>query len=139
MRHPESINKASLRRGWSHTALRFGGTLTYKRLKQTTYDPEEGKVKEYWEEASTKYVRGQARQHELLASGGVIQSDDIWVLIPRDIFSKQEEEVDRPFPGVGDEVDIDGEEWVASLGGTLLWEFDPSETFFKIWLRRKTH
>lgn len=137
MTSPRTLNQTAIRRAWSHTANRFGGILTYKRYKGVSYDPEEGEVKEFWEEVDTRFVQGQGRQYEIAASGGLLRADDIWVLIPREIFTQQEEESRPPMPQSGDEVEIDGQEWLASLGGEIVWELDPSRTLFKIWLRRK--
>lgn len=136
MRTLESPARLAINRGWQYAANRFGGVLTYKRFKKMSYDPDTGEKKEFWEEPEVKHVRGQAKQNDIFVSGGVITSDDIWIMIPRDSFTQQDEEEKAPEPSLGDEVIIDDETWLTSIGGRVVWELDPSRSLFTIWLRR---
>jgi len=121
-----------------HLKVRVGKQVTYKRFKTYEYDPTSGTVPTFWETPSFKAVVGSV-SHDLIAvSGGLLMAGDRAIYFPKSAFTKQSGETSDPEPRPGDIVVIDGEEWGTDLGdGKTLWNLDPTETVFTVYLRRK--
>lgn len=123
-------------RAYNHLVARLSKTITYRRLKEIKYDPEEGETKVFWEEVEIKSILISASERARKMQGGLLQDGDLVAALRKDAFTKQDGETEDPVPKLGDEVEIDGVIWGLDLGGKIFLEKDPTEQVFFVGLRR---
>ena len=121
----------------TYTVMRLGTSIQYKRYKETTYDPETGETKVFWETPTFDALVGTVQISEIDASGGRLQEGDVAFLFKASEFTSQGAG-DNVEPTAGDEIVYDGDTYEVDLGsGQTLAKKDMTSTLYTVYARRR--
>lgn len=110
--------------------------VTYKRFKESTYDPDSGETKTWYETPSFTPIMGDVDSYTA-SNNADLKTNDKTLVFKQSEFTQQSGESDEPEPKPGDEIDIDGKTWTPDLDGNTLWREDTMQKLFKVFIRRK--
>ena len=118
-------------------ATRLGQSIQYKRYKETTYDPEAGETKVFWETPTFTALAGTVQTSEIDASAGRLQEGDIAFLFKASEFTSQGTG-DAAEPTAGDEIVYDDNTYEVDLGsGQTLFKKDMTGMLYTVYARRR--
>jgi len=114
---------------------RLGQEIVYKRFKETAYDWRTGGTASFWEQVNTKAIITEVEEESIRTGGGIFQRGDKRFTVLSSVFSSQAAD-DPGEPGLGDEIELDGEKYRVDLAGTAVVESDPTGTLLDIYARK---
>jgi len=109
--------------------------VTYKRIEDSTYDPDSGETKTWYEKPSFTPLMGEVDSYTA-ANNANLKTNDKTLVFKQSEFTQQSGESDTPEPKPGDEIEIDGKTWTPDLDGSTLWREDTMGQLFKVYIRR---
>ena len=128
---------ARIKEAMTYTVTRLGASIQYKRYKETTYDPETGETKVFWETPTFNALIGTVQTSEIDASAGRLQEGDVSFLFKASEFTSQGASDDAE-PTAGDEIVYDSNTYEVDLGsGQTLFKKDMTGTLYTVYARRR--
>jgi len=122
---------------FDYLVKRLGTLVKYKRLRSSSYDPDTGTVKTFWEEVEFPALVYDKGAGSLAIEGGELANWDAIVVFKRNAFTKQPGEATEPKPGLGDELEFHDAVWTpAEVSRRAMCREDPTRTLFYLGVKR---
>jgi len=124
-----------VQRLFSFLIRHLGKDILYKRFKETAYDWRTGGTASFWEQVNTKAIVTEVEEESIRTGGGIFQRGDKRFTLLSSVFSSQTAD-DPGKPGLGDEIELDGEKYRVDLAGVAVIESDPTGALLDIYARK---